>query len=237
MNNSKKLYLHNTYLFESQATIVDKAQDEKGQYILLDQTIFHPQGGGQPSDQGLIKGNNFELYISHVKQFGNEVRHYTSNCLDEAFIGNSIICIIDQERRILNARYHTAEHLIGNIVKTVFPSLKIIKAHAFPKEGRITFEGLEKIDLEILMKELSIAIQSCIPITTFEIDPVLFEKKFYKLTSTDQSDKIFQVTQIGDYFPIPCGGTHLSNTSEIEGIKIRKIKTKDEITSLSYDVI
>ena len=53
--STRRLYFESTYLFESPATILEQAEDEKGSYVVLDQTIFYPQGGGQPSDRGIIK--------------------------------------------------------------------------------------------------------------------------------------------------------------------------------------
>lgn len=44
-------------------------------------------------------------------------------------------CFVNQERRLLNSRYHTAGHLLGNIVELEYPSLKAIKGHAFPGEA------------------------------------------------------------------------------------------------------
>lgn len=46
------LYLNDTYLFQSSGIIMGHGSDEKGKYVLLNETIFYPQGGGQPSDQG-----------------------------------------------------------------------------------------------------------------------------------------------------------------------------------------
>lgn len=63
-----QLYLENSYIYQSSTTIVTSSQDERGHYILLDQTIFYPQGGGQPSDYGKIRCNKFELEVNHVRQ-------------------------------------------------------------------------------------------------------------------------------------------------------------------------
>jgi alanyl-tRNA synthetase len=46
----------------------------------------------------------------------------------------------------------------------------------------------------------------------------------------------FYVLPIGDFKPVPCGGTHLSNTNEIGGVTIRKTKTKDGILKVPYEI-
>ena len=80
---TKLLYLDDSYIFESKATITGKMVDEKGPYILLDQTIFYPQGGGQPSDQGIIQGDGFQLEITFVRQFEDKIFHYLNKDFDK----------------------------------------------------------------------------------------------------------------------------------------------------------
>ena len=58
MSNLK--YLENTYLFECTSVIKQIENDEKGTYVVLDSTIFYPQGGGQPTDYGTITGDSFD---------------------------------------------------------------------------------------------------------------------------------------------------------------------------------
>jgi Ser-tRNA(Ala) deacylase AlaX len=48
-------YFEDTYKFEDHASVVASNKDEFGYFLVLNQTIFYPQGGGQPSDQGLIE--------------------------------------------------------------------------------------------------------------------------------------------------------------------------------------
>ena len=64
---TKKLYLNDTYLLEAHARVLERACDERGPYLLLDQTIFYPQGGGQPCDQGTIisGGRQYQMGASN----------------------------------------------------------------------------------------------------------------------------------------------------------------------------
>ena len=60
------LYLENTYLFNSKANIEKIDHLEKRKYLVLNQTIFYPQGGGQPSDRGYIADQLFQFTVNDV---------------------------------------------------------------------------------------------------------------------------------------------------------------------------
>lgn len=56
---TKLIYLDDTYLFEKEAVIVEIKENERGKAVILNETIFYPQGGGQPADKGeIISGDN-----------------------------------------------------------------------------------------------------------------------------------------------------------------------------------
>ncbi len=231
----KKLYLDDTYLSESPAVITYISQDDRGCYVVLDQTIFYPQGGGQPSDQGQIKCEEFSEYVTHVRQNENEIRHYVDALLSEQFIGLEVLCQLDYLRRMINARYHTAAHLLGNVVECLYPELKATKGHSFPNEAYVEFMGTAKnVDGAEILQSLNQVVSKDEITNIFHTEPVLFEKEFYKLPYVIPSNKIFRVMQIGSYLPVPCGGTHVSNISEIKNIELGKIKVKNESVHISY---
>lgn len=230
------LYLNDTYLFTSQATIMSIAADERGPFLVLNQTIFYPQGGGQPSDHGLIKGDGIEVQVSNVRYAEKEIRHYINCDVDKRWIAASVSCSIDQERRILNSKYHTAGHLIGNVVEVIYPGLKAVKGHSFPKEAYIEFMGVAMPDSIIISDALKEALLANLSISTFEISIGEFEERYYKLPYEIGGNKAFRAMQIGKYTPVPCGGTHLRNISEISDIKICKISVKNDRIKIAYEV-
>ena len=232
---TRKLYLNDTYLFESSAIITRASSDEKGFYVLLDQSIFYPQGGGQPSDQGIIKGQGFELQIFRVSQIEDEIRHYINEPNEEILIGSTIFCALDQHRRISNAKYHTSAHLLSNVVEAIYPHIKAIKGHSFPGEAYVEFQGASELpDQAIIGSSLNKAIEDNLGTRIFETDPASFESKFYKLPYEVPSNKAFRVMQIGEHHPIPCGGTHLKSLGKIEKIELSKLKIKNDILRIAY---
>ena len=235
--NTKNLYLKDTYQFHFEGLVEEAGKDEKGIFIILDQTTFYPQGGGQPSDHGIIKNDRFEANIVHVAQHGEQVKHYIEPSATKILEAQKVYGIVDQKRRLINARYHTAGHLLSNIVEILNQNLKAIKGHSFPGEAYVEFQGDEAIDVENLQNMVNEAIARDDKTTIFEIDPKSFEKQFYKLPYSIPDNKNFRVMQIGDMSPVPCGGTHLSSIGEIELMKINKLKNKNGILRISYEVI
>jgi alanyl-tRNA synthetase len=237
---TNQLYLENTYLFESDACITEYRKDEKDMpYILLDQTIFYPQGGGQPCDRGKIVGDDFEYVIHDVRQIGDEIRHYiepSQNSLPNSSENSAVKCILDGDRRLLNARYHTAGHLLGNVVEKLHPNLKAQKCHAFPGEAYIEFSGMETPNEELLQESLRNAIAENLSTKIFETDREQFETSYYKLPYEVPENKKFRVMQIGNYPPIPCGGTHVKSTVEIREITLKKMKQKNGVLKISFGV-
>ena len=66
-----KMYYNDPEIALAKVEVVGSGQDEKGQYILTNQTIFYPEGGGQPADTGSIGG----AAVLDVQSFQKEIRH------------------------------------------------------------------------------------------------------------------------------------------------------------------
>lgn len=234
---TKKLYLEDTYQFHFESVIEETGKDEKGIFVILDKSAFYPQGGGQPADQGIIKNDYFKADVIHVVQRGDEIRHHITLQTTEIPIGSKVYCLLNQERRLINARYHTAAHLLGNIVEILNPKLKAIKGHSFPSEAYVEFQGDDQtINSTTLQSTIDETIARNDKIIIFEISTEAFEEQFYKLPYSVPDNKKFRVIQIGKMPPIPCGGTHLAYIGEIGHMKISKLKTKNNCIHISYEV-
>jgi alanyl-tRNA synthetase len=208
---------------------------------LLNQTIFYPQGGGQPCDHGKIIGDDFEYAVRDVRQIEDEIRHYIENGSAQNSPPNSlknidVKCILHKERRLLNARHHTAGHLLGNVVEELYSDLKAQKCHAFPGEAYIEFRGDEVPNEPSLSDALRNAIAKKLSTKIFETDRKQFESVYYKLPYEIPENKKFRVMQIGNYPPIPCGGTHVKSTGEIGEIMLKKMKQKNGVLKISFGV-
>jgi alanyl-tRNA synthetase len=242
-NMTRKLYLDDTYQFHFESFITKIDKDERGVFITLDASAFYPQGGGQPSDQGIIKNDHFEITVSAVAQINDELRHYTSHLTKDIPLESKIYGLVNQERRLLNARYHSAGHLIGNVVEICYPHLKATKGHSFPKEAYISFAKANpttqpdtQLDAAHIQDAINTAIARNDKTRVFEMDPKSFEQQFYTLPYSIPEHKKFRVMQIGNMPPVPCGGTHVSFLKELDSVRIGKIKSNNNCVRISYDV-
>jgi len=76
MTHTNLKYLNDTSMNQGTALFVRSDEDERGSFLVLDGTIFYPQGGGQPSDTGIIAFESGRIELSDVRYYSGEVRHY-----------------------------------------------------------------------------------------------------------------------------------------------------------------
>lgn len=114
--NTIKLYNDNVYLSECTATVTDVT--EKG--VILDRTIFFPEGGGQSSDIGtLINSSDETTYpVTHASETGDTIIHEISN--HNLQVGDKVICRINWPHRFDNMQRHCGEHLLSGAMYKLF---------------------------------------------------------------------------------------------------------------------
>jgi alanyl-tRNA synthetase len=137
---------------------------------------------------------------------------------------------------MLASKYHTAGHLVSSVVEEIAPSLKATKCHAFPGEAYVEFPQVSPVpDALSIQNRLSEIQKLGAETKTFDISAEDFEKIFYRLPYNIPGRQTFRVLQIGEYPPVPCGGTHVKNTSEIGDITI-KVNSRKGTIKVSYSL-
>ncbi|NRB11180.1 MAG: hypothetical protein HRU35_06195 [Rickettsiaceae bacterium] len=236
---TKLLYLENQDLFTTTAKIKHIHSDDRGFYIILDQTLFYPQGGGQPADQGNIKTKNHLFTIYDVRNVNSEIRHYTTTKTD-ILNNESAIIEITKARRLLNTRYHSAGHLIASLVEKLSPTMQAVKGHQFPEEAYVEFLEMPDIDpssfLMQLQKELSRIITSGADVKTLNLDSTTAKKIMTNLPYDLPMNKELRICKIAEFDPTPCGGTHVTNLKQIGNLLVIKCKSKKGRTKIFYEV-
>jgi Ser-tRNA(Ala) deacylase AlaX len=234
---TKLNYLDNTYLFESEAIFVEIKENEKGKAIILDETIFYPQGGGQSADKGEIVLANNIFVISDVRlDETGTVWHFGEFKNGSFKQGDKVRLKIDKDKRILNAKLHSAGHLLDcAVTKMGIENLKPTKGFHFPDGPYVEYNGIIENPAEI------------IPILQKNIDELIAQNLQVekKDLSTEEAQKMGIWAPIGKSarvvnfagFPIcGCGGTHVNSASEIGKIVIRKIKSNQGKTRIAYAI-
>lgn len=237
--STKLSYFEDTYKFKESAVITATGRDEIGPYVLLDQTIFYPQGGGQPSDSGTMESGHISIPVHLVKCVGTEVRHYTDKDYDQ-IVGTQVLCSIDPEKRLMHARLHSSGHFISSIVEDIYPEWQAIKGHHFPDQCYVEFSSkfnsTEDISVQLIMKEIKAFIKKDSEITQKLIAGDQLQELCPNLPYAVPKEKQARIVRIGDFPFTPCGGTHIKSLKELEGLEITKYKIKGKSMKINYRI-
>ena len=154
---TEMLYLHDHYLKEFDATIVE-IPDSKS--LVLDKTALYPRGGGQPSDRGeLVYGDKKYHVIESSKEPGR-ILHQLGEPLseeDRSLMNRKVIHgVVDWELRYRHMRHHTALHILSGVVFQKFGS-KITGGQIYPDRARLDFklDDLSKERLQTIVSEVN----------------------------------------------------------------------------------
>ena len=243
------LYLNDTYRFACETVLRRFGSDERGGFAVFDQTVFCPQGGGQPCDKGTISVNGTEVAVSFVGLQDGEILHYGEFPGGDARIGDESCARrtiddahmeIDGGRRMINAGIHTAGHLVAAVVESMSVSLVALKGYHFPEGPYIEFQGPRPENGEEFIVQANVALetalQAALVVTVEWVSPSALEIRGLRLPEGRQSEGPLRVVRIGAYPPVPCGGTHVRCLTEIAGVSLSKIKAKGGNLRVSYQV-
>ena len=221
----KALYMGDSYLKEFKSK-VKSVKDKK--FIVLEQTAFYPNAGGQLHDTGIIKKGNQEFKVIFVRKFDNEISHEVDQ--EGLSEGDEVIGIIDWNRRYKMMRMHSAAHVMSAVLYQETGAL-ITGNQLGLEQTRIDF-NLENFDREKLIQTVEKAnqvIKKSLPITIrfmpreqVEADPSL--QKLHK--GLPQGITTFRLIEIENFDIQADGGTHVKNTSEIGELIFLKAENK-----------
>jgi alanyl-tRNA synthetase len=214
---TRKAYLAEPQILTAQATVVALIDGERP-VVRLDQTYFHPQGGGQKGDRGLI-GSVAVLDTKHAEE--SEVDHFVGS-LDGLAVGQSIAIQIDASSRRINAVNHSAGHLIAAVTDAAFPEIKAVQGHHWPGEARVEFEGAVTDDV---IARVAGFLQPA-------LDKAIAEQ--WKV-SVLGDPFVNRSIQFGAAEDVPCGGTHVAHLGQIKNIAIKSVKKKGDRLRITYE--
>ncbi|KNA06115.1 hypothetical protein SOVF_184040 [Spinacia oleracea] len=249
---TKLEYFDNMSKLHSEATILFHFQGDDGrQALILDSTVFHPQGGGQPSDTGFINDLNssFKFVVDDVRNKDGIVYHFGNaenlECIDQLMIkrGTKVYLDVDESRRNLNSRLHSAGHVLDISIRNVgLEHFEPGKAYHFPDGPFVEYKGtIPQTELQIKLEQLEKDVNAQIS---------RGQKVFVGLFPYEEAADICggrlpdyipkgnspRIVKIGEHFGCPCGGTHVADISEIRSMKISKIRSKKGVSRVFYNI-
>ena len=245
-----------TSLEEDNRQLFKQGSDED-HVVVTEQTIFHPQGGGQPSDIGTMTGpSGTSFAVDAVRMDAvrdGQVLHFgrfTSTTASPSEIsifkeGETVEQAIDIEKRLLYSRLHTAGHVLGaavrNLLEKEVDGFDELKASHFPDSAACEFQGL--IDgkwKEPIQKKVNDYIAAKMPVEIDWWDEEDFRKRGLERLIPDRSlappGEKFRVVNIVGAEVYPCGGTHVDTTNLCGETKVKKISRSKGNSRVSYAV-
>lgn len=238
MKNTFK-YLEDTYLFEDESVILSQGADDRGSFITLEHTIFHPQGGGQPSDVGIILRDGSVTSVEFVAFTSGEIRHYVKAGGALLNSGDKVTLKIDRAVRLQNSKCHTAGHLVQAAVENLPYDLQAVKGYHFSDGPYVEFNGTMPANIDTFISEVNAALAAMIKqghgITTKMVNFDELQAISKNIPNGLPREKPLRVVTIDGFNnAVPCGGTHLRNTNEMERLEINKVKSKKGNIKISY---
>lgn len=229
---TEALYLSDSYQTTATARVVVVGDH----HLILDQTIFYPQGGGQPSDKGTIKSERAELNVKSVEYNGGEIKH-VGTFKGVFAIGDSVTLEIDWPLRLKNMQLHTAGHLLDLVVRQVYPSLIPIRGmHGIGKKLFIEYEGVQELDFANLNTELSNLVSTKPTIKTQFVTLDELKAMSNWIPEHLPTSKKLRVLSIGDAYHIPDGGTQLKTGETVWPITVSTVEHTETSTLVHYVV-
>nr|CBH37222.1 alanyl-tRNA synthetase [uncultured archaeon] len=234
-----KLYYEEPSAFEFEAVVLDTFDD----FVILDKTLFFPEGGGQPADTGSLKlkEENRTLKVQDVQEVEGVILHKIENG-GGISKGSVVSGHIDRERRIAHTRHHSATHIV------VCAARKVLGSHVWQagaqkgeKRARIDVTHFKRItdaerkEIELLANRMVMEdkeIQA-----RFEDREEAEQKyKFQIYQGGVPPGKEIRIVRIGEDEDVQaCAGTHCTKTGEVGPIKIlRTERIQDGIVRIEY---
>lgn len=207
---TERTYFSSDALEMTSSVISCDPQDDGRYRVILSATIFHPQGGGQPSDRGTIG----HASMLHAVQEDAEVVHFTDAPLDTG----PVQLTVDAALRQLHTRYHSAGHLIA--VAGEKYGWYGSKGNHRPGEGRVVFEPLRLTT----------------PVTAAEFAQGVSELVNQALPRRQEEEEGRRMITWGGLPAYACGGTHVLLTSDVGEVQITRVKEKKGQLSVQYEL-
>lgn len=210
--NCEKLFYNDSYATIFTAEVIDCFENKDHFAIVLDKTLFYPEGGGQPCDHGVIRFGGETAEVFDVREKNGIICHYSKTAIP---VGTVIEGEIDFERRFDLMQQHTGEHMISGIVHSLF-GYDNVGFHLSEKDMSLDFSGpLSREDIDRVVEIANGLIVKNQPVTADYPDISKIEYRSKKALEGP-----VRIVTAGDADVCACCGTHLSTTGQVQMIAV-----------------
>ena len=211
-------------LFKDNEKVTLMSSGEEG-ILILKETPFYGESGGQVGDKGIIEGNNFKIEVIDTKRTKEDLIIHIVKILDGSIkIDDLVTATVNDDRRDSLRRNHSATHLLDRALKDVLGDhVNQAGSIVLPNRLRFDFTHFESITKESLSKIEKIVNDKIFAGLNVEtIETTLSDAKDIGVVGLfeDKYKDEVRVIKMGEYSKELCGGTHVSNTNNIGIFKI-----------------
>ncbi len=228
---AERLYYSNSYLRTFNARVVDRLTVHGQPAVALDRSAFYPEGGGQPSDRGML--NQIDVVDVLAREDDDEVLHVLSS----AGVEETVTGVIDDKRRFDLMQQHTGQHILSQaFIHAANAETVSFHLNPDPIEGTLTID-LNVAQLTPAQIERAEEIANTIVFENRAIAARLVsaeELRALPLRRPPKVEKAIRIVEIADFDGSACGGTHVARTGEVGLIKIMKLEKRGGETRVEF---
>ena len=205
--------------------IVESAKEGDKIAIVLNQTTFYPEGGGQAGDCGILSNDSVTIEITDTRKGANNtIKHIGFVKSGEVKVNDELITLVNKDVRMASARNHTATHLLHKVLKEVLGE-HVNQAGSLVNAERLRFdvthfEAISKDELRLIEEKVNDAILASLEINCENMGINEAKEKGATALFGEKYGMEVRVVSMGDFSIELCGGTHLKNTSQVGMFKI-----------------
>jgi len=234
---TRRLFHEDPYMREFRAKVLGAF----GNYVVLDQTAFYPEGGGQKPDTGTLEVDDLVLRVVDVRKVGGVILHKVDREVPKEYVGREVVGRIDWNRRYAHMRHHTATHILLGVLRKLYGD-HVWQAGAEKEvtKGRLDVTHYKlptPEEVERMEREVNRVINEA-----WSVDSKLLYKYdaerlygFRLYQGGVPLEPYIRVVEVGGLDAEACYGTHLRNTAEVGGFKIINVeKIQDGVIRFEY---
>lgn len=210
MEEMNDLFYQDAYLSMFQSKVIACEKYEDGYVVVLEDTVFYPEGGGQPSDQGTLNG----IDVLDVQRRNNRIEHFVKQKIE---VGNEAIGCIDWKLRFDHMQNHTGEHIVSGLIHQKYGyenvGFHMGEVIQIDMDGPLCWEDLMEIETKANQ-----VIYENVPVDITYPNEKTLQTLQYR--SKKELKDTIRIVTIENVDVCACCGLHVNHTGEIGCIKI-----------------
>lgn len=208
---TERIFDFDGHVLDFEAKVLASFKTDKGYGIILDRTAFAPEGGGQPSDIGLLG----DAEVFDVQTEDGELVHYTTKSL---LAGDTVWCSVDKRRRTRHLQNHSGEHIVAGLIYKKY-GYNNVGFHLGHEDVTIDVDGIIDIkELREIEREANEIVVKNLDVYAVYPDEKELQNMFYR-SKLDLSENV-RIVIIEGMDACACCAPHVKKTGEIGIIKL-----------------